>query len=91
MARDILGEYGPERSMGSRGSNQGRDKRDVMNYSPPKGPTNINDAKSPGLHGDNEGTLGEQNDSAHGYERHQSSGGPGIGGSPKPSGSQGRH
>jgi hypothetical protein len=29
--------------------------KDVMNYSPPKGPTNINDPQSPGLHGTNQG------------------------------------
>lgn len=34
--------------------------RDVMNYSPPKGPTNINDSKSPGIHGDNYDNCGTQ-------------------------------
>lgn len=29
-------------------------------YSPPQGPSNINDPKSPGLHGDNCGTCGTQ-------------------------------
>ena len=51
--------------------------RDVMNYKPPQGPTNINDSKSPGLHGDNCGTSGEQNEGRMNYE---SSGSPGIGG-----------
>lgn len=32
--------------------------RDVNNYSPPKGPTNVNDPKGPGLHGDNFGNCG---------------------------------
>ena len=29
-------------------------------YSPPVGPTNINDPKSPGLHGENHGNCGTQ-------------------------------
>lgn len=29
-------------------------------YSPPQGPSNINDPKGPGLHGDNCGTSGTQ-------------------------------
>lgn len=53
--------------------------RDVHNYSPPKGPTNINDSKGPGIHGDNCGNVGEQNDSSSGNDE-QSSGSPGIAG-----------
>lgn len=34
--------------------------KDVRNYKPPVGPTNINDPKSPGLHGDNCGPQGTQ-------------------------------
>lgn len=60
---------------------QGRSQTDVMGYRPPQGPKNIMDAKGPGLHGDNEGKSGDQNDGAHGYEYHQSSGRPGLGGS----------
>lgn len=88
MARDILSEYGPDSAnpQAGRGSNQGRDKRDVMNYSPPRGPTNILDAESPGLHGDNCGDAGYQNS---GHERKQSSGSPGLHGQIK--NVQGRH
>ena len=31
--------------------------RDVRNYAPPQGPTNINDPASPGLHGHNCGNT----------------------------------
>ena len=58
MARDILSEYGPEsrQPQASRASGGGQiQPRDVMGYSPPVGPTNINDPKSPGLHGSNHG------------------------------------
>jgi len=58
MARDILGEYGPERSTGPSSRPGGIMKaRDVMNYKPPQGPTNINDPKGPGLHGHNCGNT----------------------------------
>ena len=91
MARDILGEYGAERSIRSRGSNQGRTQRDVNKYQPPQGPNNINDPKSPSLHGDGQSGMeycGLQNES--GYSP-QTSKGPGLGGdSPRPAGSQGR-
>jgi hypothetical protein len=56
MAREILGEYGPDRPSNEkpRASNGGEmPVRDVRNYQAPKGPSNINDSKSPGLHGDN--------------------------------------
>ena len=33
---------------------------DVNKYRPPVGPTNINDAKGPGLHGTNYGNSGTQ-------------------------------
>lgn len=63
MARDILSEYGPDsadRQM-PRATNGGKmPVRDVMGYSPPKGPKNIGDPKSPGLHGDNCGVCGTQ-------------------------------
>lgn len=51
--KDILGEFGGE-SMddASRPSGGGaQTTRDVHNYSPPVGPTNINDGRSVGLHG----------------------------------------
>ena len=56
MPRDILSEYGPDSNPPQRPSatNGGRmPVRDVMNYSPPQGPKNINDPKGPGLHGHN--------------------------------------
>jgi hypothetical protein len=34
-------------------------QHDVRNYSPPKGPTNINDPKGPGLHGHNCGNTNQ--------------------------------
>lgn len=62
--------------------------RDVMNYSAPKGPNNINDAQSPGIHGDNYGCCGTQGASSIGA---QTSGSPGLGGDGrKPSGTQGK-
>lgn len=45
-------------------------------YSPPKGPTNINDRKSPGLHGANHGN-------AQCPSPTRSSGSPGLGGDNK--------
>jgi hypothetical protein len=55
---------------------QGGPKRDVNNYQPPRGPTNIMDPKSPGLNGTNHGCCGSQEaESLHS----QSSGSPGIG------------
>lgn len=51
--------------------------RDVMNYQPPKGPTNINDSKGPGIHGDNCGNCGTQEATS---TEGQSSGSPGLGG-----------
>ncbi len=87
MARDILGEYGPERTLGSRGSNQGRTQRDVNDYQPPTRVKTPTDPKGVGLHGDNCGPQGTQNYHAS----KQSSGGPGLGGdAPRPSGQQGR-
>lgn len=84
MPRDILSEYGKDVShpQAARATTGGvKSARDVMNYSPPKGPSNINDPKSPGLHGD-----------SHGMARcptaGRGSGGPGIGGSNHRSGSQ---
>lgn len=46
-------------------------------YSPPKGPTNINDSKSPGLHGDNYDNCGTQERTS---VSGQSSGSPGLSG-----------
>lgn len=83
MPRDILSEYGPESRGESRPSSVkgGVERaRDVQNYSPPKGPTNINDAQSPGLHGDNYGVCGTQG--CHTVSG-QSSGSPGLHGTNK--------
>jgi hypothetical protein len=58
MPRDILSEYGKDSGVGqaARATSGGvKSARDVMNYSSPKGPTNINDPKSPGIHGDGHG------------------------------------
>jgi hypothetical protein len=84
MPRDILSEYGKDIShpQAARATSGGcTSARDVMNYKAPVGPTNINDAKSPGLHGD-----------SHGMARcpvaDRGSGGPGIGGTTHRSGSQ---
>ena len=74
MARDILGEYGPESrrhdkpSAGSGGVTQARD---VHNYSPPLGPT---------LHGYNCGNAGTQG--TYTTDR-ETSGSPGLHGSNK--------
>lgn len=89
MARDILGEFGSERTMGgSRLSGLSRPgPRDVNNYSPPTRVKTPTDPKGPGLHGDNCGKQGSQ---GYGYERKESSGAPGLGGSNRSAGSQGR-
>lgn len=60
--RDILSEYGrdsggPQRPRATSGGVTMA--RDVMNYKPPCGPTNINDPKSPGLHGHNCGIANQ--------------------------------
>lgn len=63
MSKDILSEYGPESSQPQRAgaANGGRlESKDVHNYKPPVGPTNINDSKSPGLHGTNHGNVVNQ-------------------------------
>ncbi len=63
MSRDILSEYGPDSAhdQKARATNGGRcEPRDVHNYSPPVGPSNINDSKTPGLHGTNHGNTGTQ-------------------------------
>lgn len=36
------------------------DPKPIDNYKPPEGPKNINDPKSPGLHGTNHGNCGSQ-------------------------------
>lgn len=45
----------------ARATNGGKcEPKDVMGYKPPVGPSNINDSKSPGLHGNNHGNCGTQ-------------------------------
>ena len=78
MARDILSEYGKDKAMSqaSRASKGGytmADKRDVMNYQTPKGPTNIMEPQRPGLQGSNSGNTRQPTGKS-------SSGGPGLGG-----------
>ena len=64
------------------------DERDVRQYKPPMGPTNIGDAKGPGLHGDNYTNTGTQG--MHGRGPREG-GSPGLHGESKgTSGSQGR-
>lgn len=63
MAKDILSEYGPDSASNQKpsASNGGQmPTRDVRNYCLPVGPSNINDSKSPGLHGTNHGNCGTQ-------------------------------
>jgi hypothetical protein len=57
------------------GGNQ--DPKDVNGYKPPRGPRNIEESKSPGLHGNNFDYCGSQE---RGSLRSQSSGKPGLGG-----------
>jgi hypothetical protein len=90
MPRDILSEYGKDSGAGPvpRARNGGdMPVRDVMNYSPPMGPTNINDAKSPGLHGHNCGNAGTQGSSS--YDSNGQTGSPGLHGDVMPKGRQG--
>ena len=62
MSRDILSEYGSDSATEQkpRATNGGEMSVKAIPYSPPKGPSNINDSKSPGLHGTNHGCCGTQ-------------------------------
>jgi hypothetical protein len=66
-------------------TNRPVEHRDVMNYSPPRGPKNITDPKSPGLHGRNFECCGSQERDSL---KSESSGMPGLGGQNHPCGSQ---
>ena len=57
MARDILSEFGPDsrQPQAARATNGGQQTVKDIPYSSPQGPSNINDPKSPGLHGENYG------------------------------------
>lgn len=59
---DILNEYGNDSGAGQapRATNGGQCEPKPIPYSPPVGPSNINDGKSPGLHGTNHGNCGTQ-------------------------------
>lgn len=60
--KDILSEFGPDSSMKQmpRATNGGQMPVKPIPYSPPVGPSNINDPKTPGLHGSNMGNCGTQ-------------------------------
>ena len=59
---DILDAYGKDSGAGqaARATNVGHCEPKPIPYSPPVGPSNINDSKSPGLHGTNHGNCGTQ-------------------------------
>lgn len=84
MARDILSEYGKDipHPQAARATNGGcLEAKPITNYKAPVGPTNINDSKSPGIHGANHGMACRPSASG-------TSGSPGIGGTTHRSGSQ---
>lgn len=62
MAKDILSGFGPDSPSNQRPSatNGGQQAVKPIPYSPPVGPSNINDSQSPGIHGDNHGNCGTQ-------------------------------
>ncbi len=62
MARDILSDFGPDSPSNQRpaATNGGQMPVKEIPYSPPVGPSNIGDSKSPGIHGTNHGNCGTQ-------------------------------
>jgi hypothetical protein len=62
VSKDILGEYGNDSSQpqAGRATHGGVMPVKPCDYSPPVGPTNINDGRSAGLHGSNHGNSGTQ-------------------------------
>lgn len=60
--RDILSGYGPDHNSPQRASasSGGVKESKELPYSPPVGPKNIGDPKSPGLHGTNHGNKVNQ-------------------------------
>jgi hypothetical protein len=62
MPRDILSEYGPDSPSREqpRATNGGQIDPKPLPYSPPVGPSNINDPKTPGIHGTNHGNSCNQ-------------------------------
>jgi len=84
MARDILSEFGKDSSnpQAARATSGGvKEAKPISNYKAPQGPTNINDPKSPSLHGTNLGSCPQPSGIS-------TSGGPGLGGTVHRSGSQ---
>ena len=57
MVDDILNDYGRDthQPQVASSSNGGKQMPKDLPYDPPKGPKNINDPKTPGLHGTNYG------------------------------------
>jgi hypothetical protein len=62
MPRDILSEFGRDanKPQAARATCGGVTEAKPLDYSPPKGPSNINDPKTPGIHGTNHGSCGTQ-------------------------------
>lgn len=62
MARDILGEYGPDSPMNQkpRATSGGVTEAKPLPYDPPKGPMGIMGNERPGLGGTNHGNVGTQ-------------------------------
>ena len=84
MPRDILSEYGRDvpKPQAQRASTGGvKEAKPIANYCPPQGPSNINDPKSPSIHGNSHG-MARQPVATRG------SGSPGLGGTVHRSGSQ---
>jgi hypothetical protein len=84
MPRDILSEYGKDSSQpqAARATSGGvTSAKPISNYCAPQGPSNINDAKSPGIHGNSHGMAARPMASG-------TSGSPGLGGTVHRSGSQ---
>ncbi len=59
---EILSGFGPDSNQpqAPRATNGGQMEVKSIPYSPAQGPSNINDAKSPGIHGTNHGNCGTQ-------------------------------
>lgn len=59
---DILSQFGKDSNQPqvARATNGGQQAVKSIPYSPPKGPSNINDPKTPGIHGSNHGNCGTQ-------------------------------
>lgn len=62
MSKDILNQFGPNSpdKQVARATSGGQMPVKPIPYSPPTGPSNINDSQSPGLHGSNHGCCGTQ-------------------------------